>query len=397
MSDASSPITITYPEASFVNFTDTLTVALVVLLLSRADLQPAKDVSVFQAGVAGSATNLELVASNLLPKMLGKHPEQYYQHENGPSQFRKDILIRARLLANEIANQLGTVPNDTLMRYTELPVTLGGKTLTTVTWAELAPGLGSNLTILESLDVSNGVGGDQTVGLALNPLSNGFMTPAVTRARVGSGSLVLDRAPGFLSAGKSIEPIGTGSADMSPVLYSQAQNKMQFCRNVFLDNTDFLDATILVLQFAGATVIPTATTGDWIQYRLFPQGLPEIEAFLTLIDDFLQGLLTGTRDITAMIVQYIEFIEARILELEALLQRIDALLEMVLQINIPAASGLLVTGEGTMGIVSALTGAQNKPSETETGNVIGGGVVLLAGGLPAPILELFKLFFVQEE
>ena len=169
---------------------------------------------------------------------------------------------------------------------------------------------------------------------------------------------------------------------------------MDYCRNVFLNNQGMLDTAATVLQFAAATV-SAPQTGAWLTYRLFPQGLPEIEAFFQLIEDFLAGLLTGTRDLTAMILTYIEFIEARILELEGLLQRIEALLDIVLTIQIPAASGLLVTGEGTMGIVSALSSAGNKPTDSGPSN-IGGGVCLLAGGLPTPIVELFKLFFVQE-
>lgn len=203
-----------------------------------------------------------------------------------------------------------------------------------------------------------------------------------------------------------------GSADYSPVLYQAAGTvKMQFCRNLFLANSSIFTASQLVLNIAASTITHTKSSGGaWINYRLFPQGLPPVEAALGEIVAFLEAIDAGLKGILDAIVAYIEYIEARVLELEALLRRIQGLLDLILSIEVPEMAALIVTGAGTDGILQALVSAENKPTDTAVvstrinnkGNVVlggayGTGVLFLAGGLPTSVLELFLLIFPPAE
>ena len=128
--------------------------------------------------------------------------------------------------------------------------------------------------------------------------------------------------------------------------------------------------------------------------RLFPQGLPPVEAAMEEIIGFLRALAAGNKALTDTIVAYLEFLEARILELQALIMRIQALLNLILSIDVPKTGGLVISGAGTDSVLSGLVTAQNKPVDSP--DSYGVGVVLLAGGVPTSLLEILQLLFVEE-
>ncbi len=91
----------------------------------------------------------------------------------------------------------------------------------------------------------------------------------------------------------------------------------------------------------------------------------------------------------------IAFLQARILELQSLINRLIALLNSLKAFDLPAMGGLVVTANGTDGILQALVTADNKPTDSST--AYSAGVVLLSGGLPSILIELLQLIFKEAE
>ena len=232
----------------------------------------------------------------------------------------------------------------------------------------------------------------------------------------------LARDPGFLVKRPqqlySYFKANYGSADMSPVIYDLGQCgaanggqetkpvTMAFCRNALTD--DVYGAAALVLNLASA---PATLKGKarWKTFRLFPQGIPPLEAALEEIIKWVKAIAAGLQGFADIIIAFIEFLQARILEMTALIVRINALLDSLSGFILPAVSGLVVTANGTDGILQGLVTADNKPSDSsdsftvattrseKTYGTYGGGVVLLAGGLPAILIEILKAFFPEAD
>lgn len=333
------------------------------------------------------------------------------------------MLSRCRAVAEQAFTRVGVLPTtveNLVLGFTVDTARGGKKALVDVTWADLgalsglSPGVSGMVeaAILKSLDVSD-AGVLQKEGVAPNPLSIG-----VSPGYVASLSPLIARVPGFLlpeDEGKTAK-VGVGSEDFSPVIYNREAEAdaplLQFCRNVFLANPTILSVSAQVLNIAAGPLMYRQSPGEgrWLAYRLFPQGLPEVEAFLAEVVRFLDAIADGLKGVLDSILAYIDFINARILELEALLQRIASLLDFFLSIEVPAASGLVVVANGTDGVLQALVTAEDKPEDSGTittrinakgktvyGGTYGCGVVLLAGGLPTTLLELLQLMFVGEE
>jgi hypothetical protein len=184
--------------------------------------------------------------------------------------------------------------------------------------------------------------------------------------------------------------VGLGSADYSPVVYDWLGSlRMDFCRNLF--TTEVYTAAAAVLNLAGGPMFMPSIpgSGSWISIRLFPQGLYPVDAALQQLLTFVQMIAEGIQGVTDLVVAYIEFLEARILEMQALVVRLNGLLNILQAFDLPSTNALVVTGNGTQGILQGLVQATNKPSDSSA--AYGAGVVLLAGGLPAIALEILQL------
>jgi hypothetical protein len=390
---------------------------------AAADAHPS-----YQIDTAAEATGLEDLARYLVPLVLGNAPGRFLK-KNFPdvTTFRSKLRLRCRATANMLLSQTGPLPSSVLDLVLEQATvtTASGvvKSLAAVTWKDLDADFDLDETILGSMDATSVEGSDSSRGVAPNPVSVGKRDAEFLRNAVGGFGLFtveLDRAPGFLVFPPYVEQsgdavgtnarMGLGSADYSPVIYqSDDVTTMKFCRNVFLANPSVLSASQLVLNVAASSAtLAKKSGGEWTSYRLFPQGLPPVEAALNEIVGFLDAIKAGVRGIVDAVLAYIDFVEARILELEALLQRIEGLLDLVVSIEVPAVAGLVVAANGTDGVLQALVSADNKPSDSSAavsrigddgevvlGGTYGVGAVLLAGGLPAAVLDLLLLLFSE--
>lgn len=146
----------------------------------------------------------------------------------------------------------------------------------------------------------------------------------------------------------------------------------------------------LALNAATAAATRAPEDGEWIALRLF-DAFPELEEFLTMIENWARGLAEAVRSMADAIVKYIEFLQAQIVELQQLIRRINGFIQSLLQFAfaLPQFSGLALLSNGTDGLMSDLQSADNKPSDTPL--AYGGGVGLVIPFAPSFILDLIAV------
>jgi len=267
-------------------------------------------------------------------------------------------------------------------------------------WSEVNPTF-PDQTILESLEDTTSY-----TGLGLNPYGVGLSLPKTNSVYL-RGVASIERYPAYQTKSPELRTgwlMGQGSQDYSPVIYDVSGlagvttglfPTIVFCRNAL--TSDVYEAALAVLNIAGAAMSLPATpgTGNWEAIRFIPQGLPALDAALSELLGWTRAIKAGLQDVTDVIVAYIEFLQGRILEMQALLVRIDGLIASLTGFELPAVAGLIVTGNGTDGILSGLITADNKPSDAP--ETYGAGLVFLAGGLSPALIEILQSFFPEAE
>lgn len=363
----------------------------------------------FLKGKAGQATGLEDIGQYLMFLLFGRNPERYFRDELlDPASFREDLLKRARRLANHLYQQTG--PLGDLEEF----VVEQAEPMLSFKWSDYNDNW-PDMTILESLESST-----TSSGIGVNPVASGYSSPEVARFNL-LRSVQMNREPGFLinpqwkilinkvGSEDEVTLMGRGSADYSPVAYDTTSNEYAFCRNVFFEAGIYSSAAT-VLNIAASTSLLPADGGAWKSFRLFPQGLPAVERALEQIIAWAETLKQGISGVVEVILAYIEFLEARILELQNFILRLNGLLDLLLNLDLPSANALVVTANGTSGLVSEFVSAGNKPSDSASitsyvdedgeytfAGAYGAGIVLVAGGLPSLMAELLKAFFPELE
>lgn len=408
----SGPLEVVFPGAFTEDYLRCVVSALAVMALSRADLPvkvgtesddgnapsvvtlsypPADEDLQFvgtstawgaYVGTARQFTQLEDVAAILLPQLIGRKLliKRFYRETVNVAKWRKRLLSRCVNLTNRM--YLGNRPPSAL----EQTVVAACEDLLNFRWSDVDNGFADE-TIIESLR-----NGNVKVGLAPNPDSIGI-TSRERNAAAKDNVAILGRSPHFFQ----VSPAGNvangvkGSVDSSPVYYDRENNisvnSMAFARNAFND-TIYAQAAFALRVAIGPFQKPQEK--GWIAIRLFPQGIPDIDRFLDELLALLRSIRAALQAIVDLIRRFIEFLQSRIIELQATLNRINAMIQNLLRlfIGIPSAAGLVVVANGTDGVLQALVGAQNKPFDSPA--AYGGGLVLLAGGIPTVALDIFK-------
>jgi len=483
----SDAVKVTFPADGTAEYLDTVTVALLLLFMSRSDLRPmiplpgvsynsgepvleilsgddptGNDIAnvLIRSGgknVGFLPTGLEALAAQILPKFIegsgGLSLEKLFGKEgDDPGRYRRQLLQQCQRIAlafveasgppdpavltfiDQVSQVSGTVPipgDDTLVAPTPLRK---------LRWGQIVPEISRSTlgdkTILESFTdrVSVYTGGQNigastdtiVSGLAPNPLSIEKVKVSLLKNFYLSGTVIigegvtlptqrgyaLQRAPGFLLSVSSTTLVSTGfgqgSADMSPVVYAGTTplsakgaklypTQVVFVRNAVIRLPSLSAAIGAVLGYAQAASYATGKAdGAWTMFRFFPQGIPAIDEFLQKISDFLATVLDGLQGILDAILAYIAFVEARILEFEALLRRIQGLIALVLSLSLDTPmAALVVSTNGTNGLVRSLLSAGNAPTDGQAS--LGFGAAFVAGGVPAAILDILLLLFPPAE
>lgn len=411
---------ILFPDASTELWLRAVSEALALLVLARADLAilrgtegpldfPAQPGQTTVSGViptqwgqfSGNArleTQLEDIAKFMMPQLVGRRQVRKYFDESGvdPATFRRKLFINVINTTNRLfskntpplaTRQLAVDRAESLLNYRIIFEEQGFFTT-------LDPNIDGGVSLLELLTSD-----DPTQGIGVNPSSLGVKaerTQGLLSFQTRQGS-VLPRGPHFFEAAQPNSDIVVGSVDNVPVVYTRQASTIQdigFVRNLVPD--EVYEAAAFVLQLAVGPQVSPQENG-WIAFRLFPQGIPAIDRFFDQILALLRSIQAAIESIAETIRRYIEFLQSRILELQAFLNRINALIQRLLRFffSITPASGLVLVAPGTQGIISGLVSATNKPIEPNPAerDSIGGGVVLLAGGIPNIALDIFRAFF----
>ena len=107
---------------------------------------------------------------------------------------------------------------------------------------------------------------------------------------------------------------------------------------------------------------------------------------LSKVEDWLLALLSALDGVIERIIAYIEAVQARIYQFQALIEWIRSLIKS-LDFALPSASGLVVVANGTDGVLMDLISAGNKPADDPQS--MGCGLIVVAGGVPMLLLDLF--------
>jgi hypothetical protein len=232
------------------------------------------------------------------------------------------------------------------------------------------------------------------------------------------GSIIMssedEQALQVLAATKRTE----GSADLSPVFYVdqadlqavvlvQSVNRSPqnidntgvfYCRGLFAkyQGGKLFQQAALALSVAAASIQRSRADGEWWSFRFF-DSFPSIEDCLDSVVNALESLKGSLDSIVALIVRYISYLEARVVEIQQFILRVNALLQSILgfTFQIPQCSALVLLGSnGSGGVLSDFVSSANKPSDSPL--AYGAGVVALIPYGPGQAMDIVAELFKPE-
>lgn len=412
MGPASSPCVFSMPTAAAMDLVTATTVALEILLLVRVDLVEAVRPDDWTEGTrygskntyaVDQGTGLEPLKDLLANLKIDNIPVFYEQTD--AKKWRRQVRKKCKAAA---ARMFLEAPSEAMAEALTDEVRL----LLDFKWSDIDTRW-PDKTIIETI-----ANQDPTWGVAAYP--NGIGLPnAIRRLRRGPTSaeadLWLDRSvifpPRPLPTGVDIGlqltlkgfggawMTGLGWSDQCPVLFSAPDGtaaptytlRIKFVRRLLMDydGGSLLNAASMVLKVAAAANSRAPTETEWVSKRFLDEALAPLDKLLVDIEKFLLAILDGLQGMIDKIIAYIEAIQARIFQIQQLIQMIRALLNSLTMFDLPSMSGLLLVENGTDGITKGLITAGNKPSDSALS--YGGGVLVMAGGIPAILLEILEL------
>jgi hypothetical protein len=162
-----------------------------------------------------------------------------------------------------------------------------------------------------------------------------------------------------------------------------------FCRGLFAkyQGGKLFQEAALALSVAAAATRRSLADGEWWSFRFF-DSFPSIEDCLSSLLDMIKSLQGSLDSIVALIMRYISYLEARVVELQQFIRRINALLQSLLgfSFQIPQCSALALTSNGTGGVLADFVSAQNKPSDSPL--AYGAGLVALIPFGPGAAMDI---------
>lgn len=150
------------------------------------------------------------------------------------------------------------------------------------------------------------------------------------------------------------------------------------------NNGQLVSEALFALGVAASALNRSSKDGEWLTYR-FMDSLTGIDDFMWALQSWLEGIKNSIQSIVDTIKKYIEFLEGRIIEMQQFIQRINDLIQSVLQniFTIPKCAAMMLYSNGTGGMVADFVSAKNKPSDTPLAYGAGVGVVF-----PIPLVGL---------
>lgn len=146
--------------------------------------------------------------------------------------------------------------------------------------------------------------------------------------------------------------------------------------------TQVLQQAELVLNVASAVQQRSRRDGAWLNVRFLDNFLGgSVEKVLTYLNNYVKALNNAFAATVQVIVGYIEFLQARIRELQKFIQIINYYIQRISLLVVPKAALLITIAPGTTGTLGAFLAAGNKPLDGPVSYGAGLAVVipLLAG------------------
>jgi len=181
---------------------------------------------------------------------------------------------------------------------------------------------------------------------------------------------------------------------------AKKQGQLLYCRGLFANafNGQMLSEAALVLGIAASAVKKRGNEGAWHSLKV-RDLFPGWEDTLSTVSNWTRSLQVSITSPADKMTTFIEGLEARAVELQQLIKRIDALTQNLTGYTflLPECSGLVTLSNGTGGVLSDLVAAKNKPSDSPT--AYGGGVLIVIPTSPAVSLvtDLIEQVFTPQE
>ena len=361
---------ITFPSGDAAVFIKSLQTALAILLLSRADINTDPDLSPI---AAKSNPKVSEIFSNYFSdfSVTSKEPEDCFS-------FRSRTLGKVRTTSTLMFEAMGNLSTPIYDIVSATQEDLLDKKITSKGF----PASQLNKTVLELLNDTSLI-----TGLSKNNNSVGTLNETASKVVDGAqtqNNLLDETAPILVVTNDDLVSF---DPDRNPFdARSEAAVEIEFFFTRLEPETIAAAAKVLSL------VPARSVTGDWIALRLFPEGIPGVEDFLTTIIKTLKAIKESLKGVIKAIEDYIAFFEIRILQFQQVLRQIEVAILNLLQVLdlIPSGLVLFTVSSGTDGVVNDLLLAENKPNDPPA-DFHSAGVILVGGGVPTLVADLLLL------
>ena len=170
-----------------------------------------------------------------------------------------------------------------------------------------------------------------------------------------------------------------------PQEISNLTNPLFFTRTILLNHNDgqVLEQSALVLNLVTAS-IDKKSESDWDYVRIGEVGaFQNIDKYLAILMNSMLAFQQGLESASDRLERQINFLQQRILEMQNLIRKLNALIQSLDELEIPTANLLLFASNGTDGVLTDLVMSQNKPQDSN--KAIGFGAM---GLVPLPFASL---------
>jgi hypothetical protein len=146
----------------------------------------------------------------------------------------------------------------------------------------------------------------------------------------------------------------------------------------------------LALGVAAAAHQRSPLDGEWFSVRV-GDVIPGITEFMDSLTNWIESLQSSIEAVADTLEAYIDFVNARIIETQQLVKRVNSLLQTAFSIGfgIPKVAGLVLSSKGTDGVLADFANSESKPSDSPLS--YGAGVVVVAPAFPEFLAELFTV------
>jgi|13_taG_2_1085334.scaffolds.fasta_scaffold00002_101 hypothetical protein len=161
-----------------------------------------------------------------------------------------------------------------------------------------------------------------------------------------------------------------------------------FIGHLFL-HKDFKETFRLAQRVVTLSPPVAKETGNWLTQRPFRDAdLSALTEFIDTVKKYMEGFLKGLEGIVSQILKFIHMLKTRIAQVQAIIAKIKALIDLILSFRFPAGLyGTFHLADGTAGLISALQQSVDKPDIGSGG--YGTGAMVVAGGIPTILIDFF--------